>query len=73
VLTILVILFGLISALTAGTSELGELVAVRLVLGVTEAGVFPAIVYFLSCWYRPEERGRRLGYFMWANVIAVST
>eukprot|EP00037_Helgoeca_nana_P006095 m.56522 g.56522 ORF g.56522 m.56522 type:complete len:493 (+) comp16983_c0_seq1:386-1864(+) len=70
VLTILVILFGLISALTAGTSELGELVAVRLVLGVTEAGVFPAIVYFLSCWYRPEERGRRLGYFMWANVIA---
>jgi MFS family permease len=31
------------------------LMAARFFLGVTEAGLFPGVNYYLSCWYKRDE------------------
>lgn len=31
------------------------LMAARFFLGVTEAGLFPGVNYYISCWYRRDE------------------
>lgn len=35
------------------------LMAARWWLGVTEAGLFPGVNYYLSCWYKRNEFGIR--------------
>jgi MFS family permease len=35
------------------------LMAARWFLGLAEAGLFPGINYYLSCWYRRSEFGTR--------------
>jgi len=35
------------------------LMAARWFLGLTEAGLFPGVNYYLSCWYRRSEFGIR--------------
>ena len=44
------------------------LVVVRFLLGAFEAGLFPGIVYYVTFWYRPEERALRI-----AAVAACAT
>ena len=43
-----------------------------LLLGITEAGLFPGVIVYLSHWYRPEDRARAKGYFMIAQPIAIA-
>jgi MFS family permease len=40
------------------------LMAARWFLGMTEAGLFPGINYFLSCWYKRDEFGIRAVRFL---------
>jgi MFS family permease len=35
------------------------LMAARWFLGLTEAGLFPGVNYYLSCWYKRSEFGIR--------------
>lgn len=48
------------------------LMAVRFFLGLTEAGLFPGIGYFLSCWYRRDEFGIRMAIFFSGAALAGS-
>lgn len=48
------------------------LMAARWFLGVCEAGLFPGINYYLSCWYRRDEFGSRAAIFFSAAAIAGS-
>ncbi|KAI0115890.1 major facilitator superfamily domain-containing protein [Nemania sp. FL0031] len=41
----------------------GEFTALRVIIGVLEAGFFPSAVYLLSTWYTRYELGRRYGLF----------
>jgi MFS family permease len=50
------ILWGALSALTGVVSNIPALMAVRFLLGVVEAGVFPALVIFVSRWFARGER-----------------
>src|SRR5205085_11317048 len=43
---------------------------VRFLLGVAEAGFFPGIIVYLSHWFRREERGRAMAWFMAAQPIS---
>jgi len=36
------------------------LVVARWFLGVCEAGLYPGVSYFLSCWYKRDEFGIRI-------------
>jgi MFS family permease len=48
------------------------LIAVRFFLGVAEAGLFPGVNYYLSCWYRRSELGIRAAIFFSAAAFAGS-
>ncbi|KAL8912976.1 MAG: hypothetical protein Q9172_007383 [Xanthocarpia lactea] len=48
------------------------LMAARFFLGLTEAGLFPGISYYLSCWYRREEFGIRAAIFFSAAAVSGS-
>lgn len=44
----------------------------RFFLGLTEAGLFPGIQFYLSCWYKRSEFGIRSAIFFSAAALAGS-
>ncbi|KAL2267383.1 hypothetical protein VTJ83DRAFT_4660 [Remersonia thermophila] len=48
------------------------LMAARWFLGLTEAGLFPGLNYYLSCWYKRSELGIRVAIFFSSAAIAGS-
>lgn len=46
--------------------------AARWFLGLTEAGLFPGVNYYLSCWYKREELGVRCAIFFSAAALSGS-
>ena len=42
----------------------------RFFLGATEAGLFPGVVYYLSCWYKRKEQHFRISIFFSAASLA---
>lgn len=48
------------------------LMAARWFLGVAEAGLFPGVNYYLSCWYKRNEFGVRAAVFLSAAALAGS-
>lgn len=48
------------------------LMAARWFLGVTEAGLFPGVNFYLSCWYKRTEFGIRAAIFFSAAALAGS-
>jgi MFS family permease len=50
------ILWGVLSALTGIVANIPMLMLVRFMLGVVEAGVFPALLIFVNGWFAKSER-----------------
>ncbi|KAF8481298.1 MFS general substrate transporter [Russula ochroleuca] len=48
----------------------GDLIGLRCLLGLAEAGLYPGIVFYLSCWYKRSELGSRIAVFFSAATIA---
>lgn len=48
------------------------LMAARWFLGLAEAGLFPGVTYFLSCWYKRSEIGVRVAIFFSAAALSGS-
>ncbi|CAF1210049.1 unnamed protein product, partial [Rotaria sordida] len=46
------------------------LLALRFLLGLAEAGVFPGIIIYISFWYRKREQAMRMAIFFGAAIIA---
>lgn len=53
------------------SSYAGLLVA-RFFLGICEAGLYPGVQYYLSCWYKRSELGLRLALFFAMAALAGS-
>lgn len=53
------VIWGVISAATAGARSYGGLIAIRFFLGFIEAAYFPGCLFFLSSWYTRKELGFR--------------
>jgi len=47
-----------------------ELLHARAWLGVFEAGLFPGVNYYLSCWYKRNEFGVRAAVFFSAAAVS---
>ncbi|KAM0294309.1 hypothetical protein ACHAPM_011404 [Fusarium culmorum] len=62
--------WGIVTICTAAVSTYGGLLAVRIFLGLAEAGFFPGIMMYLCFWYKPEERATRMAIF--ASSVAVA-
>jgi ACS family tartrate transporter-like MFS transporter len=62
--------WGIVVILTALASSALELAAFRFILGIAEAGFFPGIILYLTCWFRKEELARAVAIFMAALTIS---
>ena len=63
---------GALSASQALVREGPHLILIRALLGVAEAGVFPGILYYMSCWYKPKEQAIRISLLLICGSIAAS-
>lgn len=70
-LTRIMVTWGLISACTAFVQNGWQLIAIRMLLGVAEAGLFPGLIYCLALWFPPGIRGRMLviAVLPWAVIV----
>ncbi|KAF9518523.1 hypothetical protein BS47DRAFT_1482574 [Hydnum rufescens UP504] len=55
--------WGIVCTLTCLTKNLGGLIAIRIFLGIAEAGLFPGLAYYISLWYKKDELARRISIF----------
>jgi MFS transporter, ACS family, tartrate transporter len=69
-LTIIMGVWGLVSACTALVTGEASFVGARFLLGIAEAGYFPGVTYFLMCWFPARHRGRMMGLFFAASAIS---
>ncbi len=58
VLTVSIAAWSLVTAATGFVNGFVTLFAIRLLLGITEAGAYPAAAGLVKNWARPDERGR---------------
>jgi MFS transporter, ACS family, tartrate transporter len=69
-LSIIMAIWGLVSAGTAFVTGEKSFVVARFILGIAEAGYFPGVTYFMTCWFPARFRGRMMGFFFAASAIS---
>ena len=62
--------WGLVTLALGFTQNATMFYVLRFLLGVTEAGFFPGVLYVLTLWYPQAHRARMVGLFMIASAIA---
>ncbi|KIW67122.1 hypothetical protein PV04_06395 [Phialophora macrospora] len=62
--------FGVMTVLQGVVHNLAGIAAVRVFLGIAEAGVYPGCVYTMSRFYRPEEAQSRFAIFVGSTTLA---
>ncbi|KAK4124401.1 MFS general substrate transporter [Parathielavia appendiculata] len=63
-LAFLMFSWGAITMGLGGVHSFPEAAGVRFLLGVFEAGLFPGLVYYLTFWYRSDERSVRVAFIL---------
>jgi MFS family permease len=66
------VLWGVVLLLMGYVQNYGQLIVARVLLGVFEAGLFPGVNYYLSCWYKRNEFGIRAAIFFSAAAVLFS-
>jgi ACS family tartrate transporter-like MFS transporter len=69
-ITLTMLVWGSLTALTALVHSSGQLYLARFLLGAAEAGFFPGVIVFLSHWFIREDRAKATGNFMAAIPIS---
>jgi len=62
--------WGVVSGATAFVRGEMSFFAVRVLLGIAEAGFFPGIIFYLTLWFPAVYRARIIGYFMAAIPLS---
>ncbi|MGN6743195.1 MAG: MFS transporter [Amnibacterium sp.] len=68
---IMLFVWGVVAIATGFVQNLWELIIARFLLGVAEAGIWPAILVLISHWFPAAERAR--AYAFWMMNIAISS
>lgn len=66
------VLWGICMVCMGLTHNFQGMMAARFFLGLAEAGLFPGINYYLSCWYKRSEFGIRAAIFFSAAAVSGS-
>jgi ACS family tartrate transporter-like MFS transporter len=66
----ILITIGIISASTALVKNAHGFYAVRFLLGVAEAGLFPGVIYFMTRWFPRRHRANAMALFMLAIPLS---
>ncbi|KAG5337104.1 hypothetical protein C0989_010759 [Termitomyces sp. Mn162] len=69
-LSFLMLGWGVMMTLQGLVHNFGGLMGMRWMLGVWEAGLFPGVNYYLSCWYKRSEFGLRAALFFTAASVS---
>ncbi|KAF8315931.1 MFS general substrate transporter [Clavulina sp. PMI_390] len=70
--SIIMVVWGAVMVTQGLVHNSSGLLAVRWFLGAAEAGLFPGINYYLSCWYKRRELGVRVAVFFSAATLAAA-
>ena len=62
--------WGVITVLMGFTTSMKVFCALRLALGVAEAGFYPGVIYYLTLWFPQSYRARVLGIFTLGSALA---
>ncbi|KAI1840951.1 hypothetical protein JX265_010423 [Neoarthrinium moseri] len=62
--------WGAITIGLGGTHNFSQVTAVRFLLGAFEAGLFPGLVYYLTFWYKSNERSVRVALILASASLA---
>ena len=65
-ITLSLIFWGALAALTGVIDTAGQFYWVRFFLGIAQAGFFPGIIVYLTHWFRYEDRAKAVAMFMMA-------
>jgi len=66
----IMVAWGIVMTLMCLCKSYETLIVVRVFLGLTEAGLFPGITFYLSLWYRRQDVAQRIAIFFSAATIA---
>ena len=69
-LSFLMFSWGVITIGLGGTKNYAGITAVRFLLGMFEAGLFPGLVYYLTFWYKSDERSVRVAFILASATLA---
>ncbi|KAK8050073.1 MFS general substrate transporter [Apiospora phragmitis] len=69
-LAIIMLVWGVITIGLGGTKTYAEVTVVRFLLGAAEAGLFPGLVYYLTFWYKSDERSVRVAFILASATLA---
>jgi len=68
----IMVTWGLVSAANAFVHTPAAFYGVRFLLGITEAGFFPGVIYYLTYWYPTSARARSVGLFYYGAPLALT-
>ena len=71
-ITAVMLVWGVLATLTGFIHTAPEFFSVRFVLGLAEGGFFPAVIVYLTHWFRLEQRAKAVAMFMAAIPMANS-
>jgi len=66
----IIISWGIVVIITAAASNALQLAALRFILGVAEAGFFPGIILYITCWFRRKDLASAVALFMTALAVS---
>ena len=69
-IAILMFTWGACTMCLAACHTFSQILAVRWFLGVAEAGLFPGLVYYLTFWYKHNERSLRVALILASATLA---
>jgi MFS family permease len=65
--------FGLITMCTAFVRNWKEMIALRVLLGISMSGIYPGLSYLISTWYPRREQQTRFAFLQSGEVIILAT
>src|ERR1700738_4469074 len=68
-LPVTMVVWGVVLLLMGYVRNYTQLLVARIFLGIFEAGLFPGVNYYLSCWYKRNEFGIRAAIFFSAAAV----
>ncbi|RGP71291.1 hypothetical protein FSPOR_3412 [Fusarium sporotrichioides] len=69
-LAFLMVCFGVLTMSIGASKNFATIAALRFMLGMFEAGVFPGLVYYITFWYKGNERSIRVAVFFASATLA---
>lgn len=65
--------FGVITLCTAFISDWREMIAMRVLLGISMSGVYPGLTYLISTWYARRDQQLRFAFLQSGEVTILAT